>query len=346
MQATTSLRAARPAAFVLFALLAGASFASCSSERSLTAEQKKTLVERYTETAQEYLKMGELDRAEGQAVKALELDPDNEKCKLIRGWTLQKRGSTEDILIAERIFREVLSGGDYRSTLGLAECLERKGLAFDEGAKNIESGRRVSEAPDPKERATSMRSERDRAWKESIQRYEQTLKQHPDDVDALNGGMRVTSLAGRLEESTVYADRLIATVRPTREFWEKQILRPEITAEDERLFRSRTRYLQNLEISARIHTSIVLHRIGKDERALEHLDAAAVLNPDLAELYSRRAELHRALGHPDVAIVEIDKFLRLSQETYDHPDVKRAWRLRKECEDEVRTAEARRGLPR
>ena len=314
--------------------------AACSSTPSLSTEQKQTLVERYTDTAQEYLKMGELDRAEGQAMKGLELDPQNEKCKLIRAWALQKRGTTQDIIVAERIFREILSGGDFRTTLGLAECLERKGIAFDEAARDIESGKRVTEAPDPKERAKSLRAERDRAWKESIERYEETLAQHQDDVDALNGGLRVTSLMGRLEDSLVFAGRLVTTIRPTREFWEKQILRPEITVEDERLYRQRIRYLRDLEITTRIQASIVLHELKRDEKALEQLDVAVALDSERGDLYGRRAELQRALGHPELAIAEIDKFLRLSQESYDHPDVKRAWILRKKCEDEVRSAEA------
>lgn len=344
MPTSPLLRTARRAGIVSVALIS-LSLASCNSKKGLTAEQEKTLVERYTDTAQEYLKMDELDRAEGQALKALELDPDNEKCKLIRGWTLQKRGSTEDILVAERIFREILSGGDYRATLGLAECLERKGIAFDEAARDIESGKRVSEAPDPQARAVALRTERDRAWSESVERYEKTLAMHADDVDAMNGGMRVAALLGRLEESIHYVERLIATIRPTREFWEKQILRPEITIEDERLFRERIRYLVNLEIATRVHASIVLHQLGRDVTALEYLDGAVAMDPELSELYSRRAELQRALGHPEQAIAEIDKFLRLSREGYDHPDVKRAWRLRKECEDDLRTTEARAGSP-
>jgi hypothetical protein len=62
-------------------------------------------------------------------------------------------------------------------------------------------------------------------------------------------------------------------------------------------------------------------------------------------MYSRRAELQKRLGHPDKAIADIDQFLRLSTLTYDHPDVKRAWRLRKECEDAVRSASGARSGP-
>jgi tetratricopeptide (TPR) repeat protein len=324
-----------PLRFAALALL----FA-CSSEKELTAEQKKTLVERYTETAQEYLRMGELDRAEGQTLKALALDPQNTKCKMIRGWTLQKRGKTEDILVAERIFREILDAGDYRATLGLAECLERKGVAFEEASEKIASGKRISEAPDPAARAGQLLAERDRAWNESIQRYEKTLTEHSDDVDALNGAMRVSALLGRLEDSVSYAGKLIAVIGPTREFWQKKVLSPEVTVDNEKLYRERVDHLLGLELATRVHASTVLHKLGRDEAAKTHLDGAIALDPERPELYSRRAEIEKSLGHPDQAIADLDQFLRRSTLTYDHPDVKRAWRLRKECEDAVRTAEA------
>jgi len=312
----------------------------CTTQRELTTEQKKGLVDRYTETAQEYLRMGELDRAEGQTLKALAIDPKNAKCKMIRGWTLQKRGSSQDILVAERIFREILDDGDYRAVLGLAECLERKGVAFEEASEAIASGKRVSEAPDPVARAKQLLAERDRAWAESIQRYERTLVEHADDVDALNGAMRVTALLGRIEESLSYAERLILVIGPTREFWQKKVLGSDVTIENEKLYRERINHLVDLELATRIHASTVLHKLGRNEGALTDLDAAIALDPERPELYSRRAEIQQSLGHPDKALVDIDQFLHRSTQTYDHPDVKRAWRLRKECEDALRTGES------
>ncbi|HEV8114032.1 MAG TPA: hypothetical protein VGR31_14760 [Planctomycetota bacterium] len=335
-----------PAAFLATFLLLAAACASDSKE--LTSEQKKKFVERYTETAQEYLRMGELDRAEGQTMKALALDADNVKCKMIRAWTLQKRGKTEDILTAERIFREILNEGDYRAGLGLAECLERKGIAFEEASRDIASGKRVSDVVDPggpAGRAKALLAERDRAWNESIQRYEKTLQEHADDVDALNGAMRVSALLGRLDASIEYADKLIAVIGPTRDFWQKKVLGPEATVENERLYRERVNHLVDLELATRVHAATILRQLGREEAALAQLDAAVALDPQRPEMYSRRAELQKRLGHPDKAIADIDQFLRLSTLTYDHPDVKRAWRLRKECEDAVRSASGARSGP-
>ena len=317
--------------------------AGCASEDpnkqpELTAEQKARVVDRYTETAQQYLMMGELDRAEGQTLKALELDPKNVKCKMIRGWTLQKRGKTQDILVAERIFREIKDEGDYRATLGLAECLERKGLAFDEASSAIASGKRVSEAPDPNVRSHQLISERDRAWKESSEHYAAVVKDHPDDIDARNGSMRIESLLGNDEASLDHAEKLVAQIGPTREFWEKRMLRPEISAKDEKLYRERIDHFKALERATHVHAAMLLHKLSRDEAALQHVEAAIAIEPDRAELYGRRAEIEKSLGRNEQAIADIDQYLHRSTQTYDHPDVKRAYRLRKECEDALRTA--------
>jgi tetratricopeptide (TPR) repeat protein len=306
----------------------------------LTAEQKARVIDRYTETAQQYLMMGELDRAEGQTMKALEIDPKNVKCKMIRGWTLQKRGKTQDILVAERIFREIKNEGDYRATLGLAECLERKGVAFDEASEAIASGKRVSEAPDPSVRSHQLVAERDRAWKESSEHYAAVIKDHPDDVDARNGSMRIQALLGNDDASLEHADKLLAQIGPTRDFWEKRMLRPEISAKDEKLYRERIDHFKSLERATHVHAAMLLHKHSRDDAALQHVEAAIALEPDRAELYGRRAEIEKSLGRNEQAIADIDQFLHRSTLTYDHPDVKRAYRLRKECEDALRTASA------
>jgi tetratricopeptide (TPR) repeat protein len=128
-------------------------------------------------------------------------------------------------------------------------------------------------------------------------------------------------------------------IGPTRDFWQKQVVGSDVTAENEKLYRERINHLVDLELATRIHASTLLHRLGRNEGALTHLDAAIALDSERPELYSRRAEIQQSLGHPDKALVDIDQFLRRSTQNYDHPDVKRAWRLRKECEDALHAGE-------
>jgi tetratricopeptide (TPR) repeat protein len=315
---------------------------ACSSEHELTDEQKQKLVDNYAEQAEQYLQMGELDRAQGQTEKGLGIDPQNFRLKLIRGLTLQKRGKTDDILKAEAAFREILDSGDFRVSLGLALSLERKGVALSEASRDFESGKRVSDAPDPKKLADDLEKEAVRSWTEAVQRYTETLSAHSGDTDAMNGLVRTTALLGRDAESLSWADQLLEACQSDRTFWEQRLSRPSISVPEESYFRHLIKQITDIQVATHIHAATMLHKLNRDAEAIDHLNAALELNPEHAELYSRRAELNHDLKHDDQAIKDIDTYLRLSSQPFDHPDVKKAWRLRQDCEAALRTAETAR----
>jgi tetratricopeptide (TPR) repeat protein len=137
--------------------------AACSSS-GLDATERKQMVEMHTDLALGYYQLGDLDRAEQQVLKGLEIDADDEDLKLLLGWTLQRRGRTEDVLRAEQIFRR-LPDDDYRVVLGLAEALEQKGKAFDEAARSIRAGEQDTDAPDPAARADELAASGRESWK-------------------------------------------------------------------------------------------------------------------------------------------------------------------------------------
>jgi tetratricopeptide (TPR) repeat protein len=315
-------------------------FGGCASPGDLTDEQKTKLIDGYTEQAEQYLQMGELDRAQGQTEKGLLLDPQNFKLKLIRGLTLQKRGKTDDVIKAEAMVRDILDSGDYRVSLGLGMALERKGLAFSEAANDIRSGKRVSEAPDPKKRADELANEAQHAWTESVERYSAALAGHSGDTDAMNGLVRVTALLGRDAESLAWADQLLDACQTDLAFWQQRLARSSITAGEEEYFRRLIQSITEVQLATHIHASALLHRAGRDAEALAQVDAALAIKPDQAALFSRRAELQKDLRRYEEAIKDIDTYLRLAPQSFDHPDIKRAWRLRRECEEELRTARA------
>jgi len=313
---------------------------ACQSDpNKLTDEQKKRLVEIHTESAEQYLNMGEIDRAEGQALKGLALEPDNVHLQLIRGWALQRRGRTADVFAAEQVFRPLLASGDFRATLGLAESLERKGVAYTEAAQAIKSGKRVTEAPDPTQRAHELDGFARKSWEESHAHYTGVLEKHPGDVDAMNGLARVSALLDRKEESLDWASRVIDSVARERVFWEQRVLRPDISADEESHLRGLMSRALDIEVAAHLHSSTVLHSLGRDGEAIAHLDAAVALDPDRPEHYSRRAELSQSVGHYQQAVADVDQFLKLSTLGFDHPDIRRAWRLRSQCQESLRQAE-------
>src|SRR5690606_27134689 len=124
--------ARRPWSTLALLLLAAAASACASSRDAKKDRQQRLSV--HTESAALYLNMGEYERAVDQAQRGLELDPESFELRLYLGRALQKIGGTNEILTAEKVFRSLPTKQDFRVSLGLAEVLERKGLAQDEAA--------------------------------------------------------------------------------------------------------------------------------------------------------------------------------------------------------------------
>ncbi len=309
---------------------------ACTSTDQPTAEQLQKMLEIHTESAQQYLAMGELERAQDQAQKGLEIDPENLKLRLITGWALQRRGRTNDILQAENVFRQLLGTGDYRANLGLGEALERKGMVCSEAADAIRSGDRVSEAADPSVRIAELEQDAKNAWSESHTELKRALERHPGDIDAIGGLIRVSALLGNDRESLDWCARHLEATTADLNFWQQRILRPDISAEEESYFRSLIKRLTHRQVATHLHAATLLVKSGDKAEAIGHLDVVAELDPERSEVFSRRAELALELGRYDQAIVDIDTFLRLCKKDFEHPDVKRAWRLRGEAEAKKR----------
>jgi tetratricopeptide (TPR) repeat protein len=317
----------------LLALAAGCSAPGPSSK------EVAQLIENHTEQAQQYLNMGELDRGEGQTQKGLELDPDNVKLRVIRAMIRIKRGRPEDVLLAEQILRDI-DDADYQVHLCLGLALERKGLAYDEAAVAIESGQRVTEAADPKARVVELREQSQAAWREAVTSFETALEEHAEDTDAMNGLLRVHGLLGEKEKSLRWAEKLIATTDIDLGFWRKQMLRPDMSADEEARFRGFVNQYSALQGKTHMAASVLLHDLGRYAEAETHVTSAIEIDPHRAELYGRRAELRKRQKHYEAAIQDLDTFLDRSSQPFDHPDVRRAWNLRRECEEALRTARA------
>ncbi len=335
----------RQSPILLFSFLISLFLVGCSSsgERSLSSEEKQKLIEVHTESAQQYLNMGELDRAEGQTEKGLALDPQNKKLKLILGMTLLKRGQSVDLMRAEGVFKALDPDGDYQTSVGLGATLERLAILHRQSATDIRSGKHLTQAADPEQRAREFESRAKTYLQEARTSFERSLQRKPDNIDGLNGLVRTAALLGDEEASLSNAEKLIGILREDRRFWETSLVRPEISSEEEARFRKLARAQSDLEIAARLHAATLAHKLGREQRAIDHLNGVIELKPDLAEAYSRRAEGQMSLGRYREAHADLDSFLRLSAgRKSDDPDIKRAYSLMSECERKVREASAAR----
>lgn len=305
---------------------------ACNSS-GITSEQKVKLVESYQETAQQYYTMGDLDRANAQCLKGLALEPGNERLKLIQAWTLQRRGFKDDIAQAESLFRGLQKGGDFRAVLGLAEALERKGLLFSESASNLKSGKRVTEAADPAARVSDLETQAEKAWNESLIQYEKALQIQKEDADCFSGLARVEALRGNVEKAFGWAQKLCDVTHRNREFWSARLTRADMTTSDESRLQDTVRMLTRTETTAHVTASTFALQLNRPADALVHLDTAAELDPSRAECFSLRAQVNHDLGRHADAIRDVERFIALSDKDPNHPDIERAFRLRKQCQD-------------
>lgn len=307
----------------LLALLAGA----CHSGR-LSAEERERRIEVHTQSAALYLRMGEYERAIDQTQRGLDLDPENFDLRLLLGRALQMRGTTQDVLAAEKVYRSLPGDEDFRVPLGLAEALERKGTAFSETSEAILSGKRFTEAPDPEARARELRDKAQAAWEEALAAYRRALELQPGDTEVLSGLARVTALLGRHEESLGWGERVLATIDEDRAFWQQRLARPDLDAGTEADYKRRIARLENLEIAVRLQRAAIFRTLERDPQALAEIETVLEFDPDRPELWSRRAQLLARLGRFEEAIESIERFLAKSQLEFDHPDVREAYRLK------------------
>ena len=302
---------------------------ACSSKPK--GPSREELIELHFETALRYYDMDELDRALDQASRGLKVDPKNERLRLLSGWVLQRRGTRESIATAERVFRGLLTTNDYRVRLGLGQALERKGKFFDEAARAIENGDRFPDAGTPAERGAELREEARAAWVESIERYEQTLERQPGDRDALNGLQRVHALLGQDEQSLAYSTELVDVVREHQRFWRDQ-LTDDITAGREADIHYRLDDDEELLVKTHLHAASVLRRLGRIDAAIDEIQRVVDLRPDMPQVHSRHAQMLYDAGDYERASRAIERYLKLSEEPVDHPDIQRAWELKNACD--------------
>jgi Tfp pilus assembly protein PilF len=314
---------------LLIPLLLLASACKSDGPRELTKKEK---VDYYRGSALSYWDLEDLDRCQDQIAKGLAVDPKDKGLNLLLGYVLQRRGRTEDILRAERVFRDNLYHEDPRINMGLALSLERKGVLLDEAARAIRSGERVTEASDPEKRAGELSREAREAWTEALKHFDITLEKKVEDYDALNGKTRMLALLGREAESVEVARVLLTLVVATADHYRDQLLSAELSERDERNFRDALVRELDFERKVRLHNATVLRRLGRNSEAAVDLERVLQISPNMAEAHSRLSQVLYDMGDYDRARYAIERYITLSTSPVDHPDIQKALDLRNRCE--------------
>ncbi len=324
---------------LLGVLLLGAALSGCrhTYEKVVEASDEQKL-ELYTTTATYLYEDEDLVRAQDQAVKALEIDPEHRAMRRMIGWIRLRQGSNEDLLIAERFFRDLRAEDDDNAatTLGLAITCERLGSAYDAVARALESGERPpTEGKDAAAEARELHAKARALWQEGVGILERSLESGEGSTNAMNALQRGYALLGRYDESLAWSERLLERSSAELVSWREMLTQKDLTEREEELFRTNEIAAVQLQTDTHLFAATILQKLGRVDDAIEHLGAVVAESPDLPQAYSLRAQLEARAGRYPEAIQDIDRYLALSDQPYEHPDVRRAFDLRTECEEKL-----------
>ncbi|MEW6071805.1 MAG: tetratricopeptide repeat protein [Planctomycetota bacterium] len=285
---------------------------------------------------------GDLIEAQDQAVQVLEIDPENREMRRMIGWIRLRLGSTEDVLIAERFFRDLRAEGDEHdaTTLGLAIARERLGTAYHEAAREYAAGtREPMDTDDPAARAAELEETAREHWTDAVSLYESTLEKGEGSTRAKNGLQRVYAQLGDFATSLRWSEAVLADAERELASWRELLTAGDLTEEEEHLFRTNESAAVELLKETHLFAASLLQGIDRPAEAAQHLDQVVEIDPSIPQVYSRRAQLHAEAEEWDLAIADLDRFLRLAEALpFEHPDVRRAFDLRADCEARLAAA--------
>jgi tetratricopeptide (TPR) repeat protein len=326
-------RAARGLSLLALTLALAACSSSDEIRSELTKEEKLGL---YYENALWYMQMGDLDRAQSQAAKALEIDPGNERMELIYARANVMRGTSVSIEEALRVLEAHPDRADYRWQMTLGAALERKGVIFDEAARGVRDGQRATRASDRQVRGDELQAEGREFWVQGRLRFERALELRPGEIEALGGLVRTNALLGDFDTSVKWCDALLETIHDTQALKRAQLEAPDLTADREAQLREAYRKDRDFEVQTRLHAATVLRRLERESDALVHIDEIVALEPELAQAYSLRGQLLIEIGEYVKARAALQQFLDLTDLPFDDPQIRRTFDLQDECERRLR----------
>jgi len=307
---------------LLALLLAGA----CSSS---TGELDR--VEDFRQRATQYYEAGDLLRAEQQARRGLQLDPDHSMLNLILGRTLLRHRDLQSVVKAFPYLQKAYDQEeDYRTGLSLGEGHLRYAEFLIGEAANLEEragqlgGSEEKDAEEMRTRAAHAREKADQRLKRALSLLEESRDAAPSFTFTLQLLASCYAHLNRWKDSLATLEKLEGILVESRRFKNQQLaLRDLPLWQEDRLREELKRDLKMEEDSRGLAATI--HMETKDwEAAEEELGAILKLDPDLDQEYYNRGYCRYQLGKLAPAAEDMLDFLRKTHLGYDTEEVAKA----------------------
>lgn len=314
-------RLSRPSIFLSVLALSMPGCVLWDKVRPLTGDEERMLAQ-YEGNARQYYEGGQYERAIQQAQRALELDSGNETARLVLAWSHLQRDTRDDVWNAEPIFRK-LSGGFFskenrEAVLGHGFALRRQGDFLAAAAE-----RAAKESPPST--VERLREQAGEKYEEATGRLKRAYALDPEATDALAALQQIYALQGNYAESIRYGEQYVAAAAKSWPFWEKQILRTDISAEEERVVRARYESSRRKEIASRSLLASCQFKQEKYPLALTELDTVLQLDPDRVEEYFNRALCREKIGELIGAVQDMETFLKKTPLGFESSQVRKAY---------------------
>lgn len=289
------------------------------------SETEQTRFDVHMDNAQKYYDSGSYVQAEQQTAKALAVDPDDEKARLLYGWAILQQDTPAKLREAEEIFSSLArsAGDDFRVRLGLGTARQKLALVRSRQAD-------VLEKRGDTELLEQARKDYTMYLASAEKEYEKTLELNPDYPEALSNLGQIKALNGESEEAIELLERFLTLAEQTRRYLEGEKRKRILT--DDQLVILNNKISRNIkrEVTVRDLVANIHYDNDRVDEAISQLDRILALDPTWTDTYLQRAQCYDQVGEHEKALTDIRTFLRKTDRDFEDPMVQTANRLLKE----------------
>ena len=289
----------------------------CASSCSLSQEELDLIAD-YRQRAAQYYDVNDLNRAEQQARRGLEIAPEDPELRHILGRTLLKKGDPTSVQLAGLELREAYDyGSDFKTAYSLGEYHLRHAELLLGSALVLEQKRsELSDSPSDDEARVTMgadigerRNKAESHLNSSLRLIDEALTGRPEWVEALQHKARILAQQHRDEESLVALEELVVILRESRRFKNNTLATRQMTLANEQFVRDSLLRDIAWEVEARgLAASILMN--GKDWQSAEvQLTEILKLAPERSNEYYNRGLARYYQGNLSAASSDMRTFL-------------------------------------
>lgn len=299
--------------------------ASCSM-----SQEELDLIADYRQRAAQYYDVNDLNRAEQQARRGLEVAPEDPELLHILGRTLLKKGDPTSVQLAGLELEEAHSrSSDFKTAYSLGEYHLRHAELLLGSAVVLEQKREELDADDPARAGMTSDIEGRRLkasghLEDAARLIDQALAGRPEWVEALQHKASILAHQKKDKESLAAIDELCDILQRSRLYKNNQLRTRQLSVANEAFVRDSLMRDMAWEIEARGLAAGILMNAAAWGAAEEQLTEILKLAPERANEYYNRGLARYYRGALPEAAADMRTFLGKTGLSRDAPQVERA----------------------